>query len=146
VHEIFLKLWEFRENLELNGNFSAYLFRSAHNKAVDETRKMVSGRRLKNEFILNYQELTTLQNESPEELNHNDRLVEEALGSLPPQRRRVYELCRIQGKSYIQAAEEMNISANTVKEHMTKALASLRFFISNRGELTLVILLLGNIL
>jgi RNA polymerase sigma-70 factor (family 1) len=146
VHEIFLKLWEIRQRLDIHTNFQAYIFRVAHNKAVDEIRKMVHDRRLRAELSYKYQELTISQNESPSQLNHYDKLVEQALDSLTPQRRKVYELCRIEGKTYQDAADELNLTHNTVKEHMSKAMASLRHFLAERGELTLAIVLLGNIL
>jgi RNA polymerase sigma-70 factor (family 1) len=131
VHEIFIKLWEIREKLEIKVNFQAYIFRVAHNKAIDEIRKMANDRRLRAELSYKYQELTDTQNESLSQLNHYDKMVEEALDSLTPQRRKVYELCRIQGKTYQDAADELNITHNTVKEHMSKAMASLRHFLAD---------------
>ncbi len=71
--------------------------------------------------------------------------MEEAIGSLPPQRRKVYELCKGQGKTYQQAAAELGISAHTVKEHMTKALSDLRIFFQKKGKWTLL-LWLGQII
>ena len=112
---------------------------------IDETRKTAQDRNLKAALIYKYQELSTAQTESLHTLKHYDKLVEEALDTLSPQRRKVYELCRLQGKSYKEAAAELNISTNTVKEHLTKGMAALRFFLRNRGELTLLVILFRNI-
>lgn len=145
LHEIFLKLWEIRERLDIQTNFSAYIFRVAHNKAADHIRKISRDRRLRAELSYRYYELNITQNESASKLNRYDKIVEEALDSLTPQRRKVYELCRIKGKTYQDAADELNITHNTVKEHMSKAMTSLRHFLADRDELILAIVLIGNI-
>lgn len=146
VHEIFLKLWEIREKLHIKAEFSSYLFRICHNKAVDATRKIAKDRLLKSELLRNYDELTTDQHHSLEELHRFDQLVEQAIDTLPPQRKRVYELCKRGGKSYREVGLELGIAPNTVKDHMAKALASLRLELQNKGGLPLIFILLGKIL
>jgi RNA polymerase sigma-70 factor (ECF subfamily) len=46
--------------------------------------------------------------------------------SLPPVRKRVFLLSRIQGHSYKEIAELLSISLKTVEDHMTKALRHIR--------------------
>lgn len=146
VHEVFLKLWESRETLSIKGAFTPYLFRACHNKGIDALRKIAADRKLQESLLRAFGNMTTGEYHSKEELQQFDNLVEEALDSLTPQRRKVYELCRVNGKTYHEAAAEMGIAPGTVKEHMTKALASLRLIVQNRGELTILLILLGNIL
>jgi RNA polymerase sigma-70 factor (ECF subfamily) len=52
--------------------------------------------------------------------------VEKMLAQLPPQTRKILELCYLHRKKYAEVAEEMNISPDTVKKHVTKALKMLR--------------------
>src|SRR5687768_2931624 len=128
VHEIFLKLWDIRQKLEIKQNFKGYLFWMCHNKAVDTTKKIAGERMLKDELLFHYyQNLFNVENQTPEQQQYDD-LIEEALNSLSPQRRKVFELCKRQGKSYQQVADELQISIHTVKEHMSYALAALRDF------------------
>lgn len=138
LYEIFIKIWEIRSTLELTSSFAAYLFRVCHNKAVDFSRKKATDRRFRKELMSRYRELTDHPATSQNELRRIDRLVEEALGALTPQRRAVFERCRKQGKSYQQAAIELGISPNTVKEHMAKALASLRGFMQEKAGLAVI--------
>ena len=145
VHEIFLKLWDIREKLEIKENFRGYLFWMCHNKAADTTKKIAGERLLKDQLLHYYQSLTTIEGHTPEQLQHYDNLVEEALNSLSPQRRKVYELCKRQGKGYQEAANELQISTHTVKEHMSYALAALREFLRQRGEFSLAMLLLSQL-
>jgi RNA polymerase sigma-70 factor (ECF subfamily) len=146
LHEVFLKLWENREKIEIRESFSGYLFRICHNKAADMIRKIAGERSLKMALLLHYQGFTPDEYRSREELQRFDNLVEQALDSLSPQRRKVYELCRRQEKSYQEVAAELGISTNTVKEHMAKALSTLRNFLEEKGKFTFALLLLEKFL
>jgi RNA polymerase sigma-70 factor (ECF subfamily) len=146
VHEIFLKLWEIREKLEIKTNFSAYLFRICHNKAADATKKIAGERLLRSELLRYYQDFSTDEQRSQEELYQYDALAEQALDNLSPQSRKVYELCRREGKSYREVAEELHISPYTVKEHMSKALTSLRSFLREKGKIAIILVFLERFL
>lgn len=45
---------------------------------------------------------------------------------MPPQRRMVFNLSREEGLSYKEIADKLNISTNTVKNHLVKALQTIR--------------------
>jgi RNA polymerase sigma-70 factor (ECF subfamily) len=147
VHEIFVKLWDIREKLVIKDNFKGYLFWMCHNKASDTTKKIAKERILKDQLLLHYyQYLSTAENHTLEQLQRYDNLIEEALNSLSPQRRKVYELCKRQGKSYQEAAAELQISTHTVKEHMSGALAALRDFLRQQGEFSLALIVIARFL
>lgn len=146
VHEIFLKLWDIRQKLEIKENFKGYLFWMCHNKAADTTKKIAGERMLKDQLLLHYyQTLTTVETHTLEQLQRYDNLIEEALNSLSPQRRKVYELCKKQGKSYQEAANELQISTHTVKEHMSYALSALRDFLRQNGEFSLTCIVMAHL-
>jgi RNA polymerase sigma-70 factor (ECF subfamily) len=146
VHEIFLKLWDIRQKLEIKENFKGYLSWMCHNKAADTTKKIAGERMLKDELLFHYyQNIFTVEDQTPEQQQRYDELMEQALNSLSPQRRKVFELCKKQGKSYQQVADELQISTNTVKEHMSHALAALRDFFRQRGEFSIVLMLVSKL-
>jgi RNA polymerase sigma-70 factor (family 1) len=146
VHEIFLKLWDIRQKLEIKENFKGYLFWMCHNKAADTTKKIAGERILKDQLLFHYyQNLATVEGHTPEQQQRFHDLIEEAVNSLSPQRRKVFELCKMQGKSYQEAANELQISPNTVKEHMSSALAAIRDFLRQNGEFSLALLLMSQI-
>jgi RNA polymerase sigma-70 factor (ECF subfamily) len=65
---------------------------------------------------------------------------------LPPKRKQVYLLSREEGKSYEEIASILNISKNTVKEHIGAALKELRALPEERkGALLAMILLAAGI-
>lgn len=61
--------------------------------------------------------------DSPEEYLH---LVQRLLELLPEKRKKVLELSIVESKSYSEIAEILNISVNTVKDHIKRAYAFLR--------------------
>ena len=63
-----------------------------------------------------------------------------AIGRLPDECRRVFRLSRFEERKYEEIAKELNISVNTVKYHIKRALALLHEDLSK--YLTAVILLL----
>lgn len=141
VQDVFIKIWDIRERLEIKQNFRSYLFRVCHNSAVDMNKKIASSRQLFDQLAYHYQAIPALDPFSQEELLQYDALVEEALNALSPQRRKIYELCKKEKKSYDEVARELNISPNTVKAHVTQTLSFLRSYISKHVKLSVFILL-----
>ena len=146
VQDVFIKIWDVRERLEIKQNFRNYLFRVGHNSAVDMNKQIASNRQLFNQLQYHYQAAPGLAHYSQEELLRYDALVEEALNSLSPQRRRIYELCKKEKKSYEEVARELAISPNTVKAHITQTLSFLRDYIARHMNYSILLLLMQNFL
>lgn len=53
-------------------------------------------------------------------------LVELALNQLPPRRKQVFEMSRIEGLSHKEIAEKLQIPVRTVEDHIYKTLTELR--------------------
>jgi len=66
-------------------------------------------------------------------ISENNRLLQEAITMLSPQRQLVYRLSRYEGLDHKQIAEEMQLSRNTVKNHMVQALRFIRTYLNNKG-------------
>ena len=77
----------------------------------------------------NEQAVVELLEAANEDLNdYEKRLVrlEEKLAQLPEKQREVLVKCVVEGKKYKEVAEELDITVNTVKTHITRALKFLR--------------------
>jgi RNA polymerase sigma-70 factor (family 1) len=142
VHEVFMKVWEMRANFEIKVNFNSYIYRMAHNKAIDLTRRIASDKKMRDHLLDRYQSVFQDFSRTEAELERIDALVELALESLPNKRRKVYELIRQQGHSYEEVAAMLGISTSTVRDHLVKAAAALRTFLAERGELAVTLFLL----
>lgn len=146
VHEVFMKLWIIRETLIVHTSVSSYIYRIAHNKAIDVLKQSATDRALRKKILDHLQPSVIALEYSSGQFEQYEALLEEALATLPSQRRKVFVLCRQQNKSYREAALEMGISYNTVKEHMAKALHSLRLFLQQRGVISLSSFLIAGFL
>jgi RNA polymerase sigma factor (sigma-70 family) len=142
VHEVFLTIWTIRARLSIQSSLSAYLHRACRNQAINMLQRIAADRALRQAVIHRLE--AELQDDLSEaaRLQHYEDLLNKSLEAMPAQRRRVYELCRRQGMSYDEAAAELGLSRNTVKEHMAKALRFLRKDLLDRRDLVLLIILL----
>lgn len=121
VSDVFVGLWKNISSLELN-KLNAYLMASTRNRCIDHLRHTILSSQYTEEYIHCYSELYIDYSEEQE----RDELVERLLSQLPSQTRRILELCYLQQKKYAEVAEELNISPDTVKKHIMKALKLLK--------------------
>jgi RNA polymerase sigma-70 factor (ECF subfamily) len=56
-------------------------------------------------------------------------LLNKAIENLPPQRKEVFYLCKMEGKSYLEVSRRLGISASTINDHIVKANRAVREFI-----------------
>ncbi len=88
--------------------------------------------------------------ETVELMNFRDSsaLLQEAIDKLPVQQKKVFLLSREEGLNYHEIGERMNISANTVRNHLVEALRSIRYYLDRHNEakitiVTCMLMLLG---
>lgn len=144
THEVFIKIWNIRGQVQLHTSFSSYLFRICHNKAINALEKIAADNKLRKRVLDHLQTLSSYHIQDPVALKEYDQLLENALEILPPQRRKVFQLCREEGKTYDETAAQLGISRNTVKEHMVKAQKALRSFLDEKGEIAFLLLVIAD--
>jgi RNA polymerase sigma-70 factor (family 1) len=138
VHEVFLKLWTMRDRLQVNSSLSAYLYRICHNMGLDALKKIARDKTLRHEVL---EWLRPVTDERDADVAAQEQLLAAAVAKLPPQRQRVFQLCRLEGKTYEEAARELGISRHTIKEHMVLSLKTLRGYVAEKDKLLLALLL-----
>ena len=125
LQNLFVKICEKREQIDPDKLLKPFLFTIAHNLVYDHFRKVAQNERFRNEFIQSYAEG---YKHIEEELvyKQSEEKIMDAIKSLPPQCQRVFVLFKIEGKSYAEICELLNISKSTVNNHLTKANALLK--------------------
>lgn len=122
VQEVFVKVWERRNQLTFNDRFIYYLKRSCYHAALSylasnphqlttEASPLLPDSQLSDEPL----QYTELQQE-----------VRRAISRLPEKTRLVFSLVRYEELSYREVAESLQISTKAVEKHMTLALKRLR--------------------
>jgi RNA polymerase sigma-70 factor (ECF subfamily) len=125
TQEVFIRLWEKRKSIEINGELGPYLRRMAVNEALGHIRK-------NKKFAITDQveELDKLSSyyDAETELNYKElsTAVQAALNKLPSKCRVVFNLSRFEGLSYKEISEQLEISIKTVENQIGKALKVMR--------------------
>lgn len=126
VIDVFMKIWNAKEMLLDIQNLDAFLYRMAVNKALDFLRIATREKKVRELLAL---EMHSLTSESAEQAYLNreyEQHINLSVKRLPPQQKLIFILSREKGFSHQQIAEELNISKNTVKNHMVSAIKHLR--------------------
>jgi RNA polymerase sigma-70 factor (ECF subfamily) len=128
TQEIFLKLWANREALGEVESPERYIFTIARNKAIDCLRKAALDSRMRERL---WSSICTYQQSCDEEFFANERatLINEAILKLSSQKRVVFRLSRIDGLTHNQIARQLNISKNTVKNHIVEAIKFIKNYL-----------------
>ncbi|MDN3582628.1 RNA polymerase sigma factor [Mucilaginibacter flavus] len=125
IHDLFVKLWEDRLQLEIKADLKSYLFVATRYRVIDHIRKNIT----REDYSVMVQSLqTSFWPDAHQQLEAKElkRTVDESLNDLSPRVREVYQLSREQHLSIPEIAQQLNISEQTVKNQLTTALAVLR--------------------
>lgn len=125
VQEVFVRIWENRDNIKIRHSFKSFLFTIAYNIIVNQLRKRMADVRFREKLEKNIQ--TDLTREADHlvymELDNRFRTV---LSQLPPQRKRIYKMHRDLKMTYKEIGQKLNISPNTVRNQFSEALKFLQ--------------------
>lgn len=127
LQDVFQKLWERREGIQLEKSFQSYLFTISKNLVYDFFNQETKNRNLKDLII----SLTTQDYSHIEEDFHYkecQEIINQAIDNLPPKRKLIYTLCKIEGKSYDEVSAFLGISASTISDHIVKATKQIQTF------------------
>ncbi|WP_353123810.1 RNA polymerase sigma factor [Dysgonomonas capnocytophagoides] len=135
VQELFINLWEKKLYNNINVSLGVYLYYAVRNQSIAYVRKNLHYLAIEDLEEESYSPVDDLYNE--EELKIRYDKLYQTLKELSPQEYKVLTEIVINGKKYKEVASDLNISVNTVKTHLGRALKTLRknksftfFFIS----------------
>jgi RNA polymerase sigma-70 factor (ECF subfamily) len=144
LHDVFITLWERREKIRVIQSFAGYLHRVARNHAINRIREILADTEMREEVLLQLEPISPVV--QAEKISEYEKLMEQALQQMPPQRRKVFQLCREEGRTYNEAAQQLGLSRNTIKEHMVLAMRFLKGYIFEKGDIALLIIFLSGII
>jgi RNA polymerase sigma-70 factor (family 1) len=130
VQDLFCRLWERRDTLDVPRNVNAYLYGAVRNRAINHLRTRHVERALQRRMLRAEEAQQGARESVPaeDELNAQElaAAVERAVGEMTVRCREVFTLTRDQHLSYAEVAAVLHISPKTVEIHMGRALAFLR--------------------
>lgn len=126
VQEIFIRIWEHRNTIDINSSFESFLFTIAYNVNISFLRK----KSYELKYIEYLKSIQHIENADDlvEKIHFNDLndKIQSLLNKLTPRQREIFKLSREKGLSHGEIAKILNISVNTVKKHMANILAYLK--------------------
>jgi RNA polymerase sigma-70 factor (ECF subfamily) len=122
VQDVFIKIWNKRDQLTSVNNFNSYLFFIAKNLLTDKWRR----KQMEKEYLQNF---TATQQQTEQNLFHRrnaEQHVAKTLKTLSPKQELIYRLIREEGCTREEVSKQLKISPNTVKATLQNALHSLK--------------------
>lgn len=130
VQEVFVKIWEDRDNIQIKNRVKPYLYRSVYNRSVNYLRDNKNS--INNITI----DLNATNQISSFEAD-NDILFFELetklfalIDTFPEKEKKVFVLKRLENYSYKEIAQELGISEKMVEKYLYKATKKLRVALS----------------
>jgi RNA polymerase sigma-70 factor (family 1) len=142
VQDVFLKLWFQRKQLTEIRSLEPWLFTITKNLTLNCLKKIAHEWTAREKWIK--QNDLTEDTADHKILNAEyQQLLQQAINHLSPQQQQVYRLAKEQGHSYDAISQQLSISPLTVKTHMARALAAIRLFLHQKGELSIFLIITG---
>lgn len=136
VINIFIKIWESRDSLNISTTIKGYLFRMVHNQSLNFIRDKKAENKPEIFSLDDRQHISFLINlQTPPEVieklfnEHIESRLKLALDNLPPQCKEIFILCRFGNLSYPEAAKKLNLALSTVKTQMARAITKLKIIV-----------------
>ncbi|WP_188133844.1 RNA polymerase sigma factor [Chitinophaga sp. CF418] len=143
IQETFITLWEKRKEIDISRPLGPWLFTITFNRAINHLKKQLREKSKAAEATLQPiidNDFLTVEKQW--------KLLETAIGQLSPQKRRVFQLCKMEGRTYEETSQLMGISRYTVKEYLGEVMYTLREYVRKHvsHDTTLLLFLLTQIL
>lgn len=125
VQNVFLKIWEKKDQLDIQSSVTAYLYRAVYHESLNYLKHLkVKGA---------YQSYAVYQSKGQSDnaskkllLSELEQQLNKALSELPEQCRTIFQMSRFEELKYREIANRLGLSIKTVENQMGKALKLLR--------------------
>lgn len=118
LQDLFIKIWEIRETINPELSFGALLYKMASNLS-----KNVYRRNLYDQVMRDNVNADIFYNPIEDTVNHSEakELLESALNTLTPRQREIYILHKLEGRSYQEISDLLQISGSAINHHIQQA-------------------------
>ncbi|OOG19941.1 hypothetical protein BWD42_08655 [Sphingobacterium sp. CZ-UAM] len=126
TQEVFVKLWENREKIDACKNIESLLFVMVRHRMLDTWKRKL---RYDN-FLETQSRVEQHQDSTAQYIDYQEcyAVLTRSIESLPQQAQKVYRLSREEGLSHQEIADQLQISTNTVSNHIKKSMRQIRAY------------------
>ena len=142
IHDLFLKLWEDRKQLNITSNLKTYLFTITRYRIIDKIRRNVTREAygVMLQSLSNAYQPNVEQQIAAKELQQS---IENCINGLSPKVKEIYHLSREENLSIPEIAEKLGLSEQTVKNQLSTALSHIKKSVSSTYISILLVLWLS---
>ena len=132
VQQIFLKIWERREQFHLEKSIQPYLYQSVKNESINYLKQRSVIARNKEEYTIKIKKAELFSEISEEDgtsallARELEEQVNEAIEKLPEKCKEIFLMSRKEYLSMKEIAEKLDISVNTVQKQISIAIFKLK--------------------
>lgn len=141
VQASFLRVWLSRDKLPGVEQPKAWLYKVVANECYTWMRREAREMKLRAGSGVGEEADDSLSAEIA--MRETRRLIAEAVGHMPAQRKKIFTMSRQQGMSIPEIAEALELSPNSVKNTLVLALKDIRQYLVRHGRLLPFVILLG---
>lgn len=120
VQETFIALWDSRDMLHVDNSILPYLYRIASNKTINIFKKAMHDQRYR-EYL--YPLIEQGYEQIEQNLYHKEQreILQKIIEKMPERQREIFVLCKFEGKTYEEVANELQLSIHTVHTQIKRA-------------------------
>lgn len=122
TQDVFCKIWENRDHLPNLRSFNQYIYRMAKNAALN----YLEHKQVEDAYIAGYNLRDEISVEDELDAKEIELLIMLTVQKMPEQRRRIFEMSRVEHLKNDEIAETLHISKRTVEAHLNVALNQIR--------------------
>lgn len=139
--DVFTTIWQTRRSIDPDASFSSYLYTIVKNRVLNQLRDQTKEQQIKDKILsqaIDYTDSTV------DHILSNDlkELIERAVEQLTPRQRKIFEMSREGLMSHQEIADTLDISVNTVQQHISSSLKTIRSFLIKYSDYADLLLLL----
>jgi RNA polymerase sigma-70 factor (ECF subfamily) len=130
----FMKMWDKRAKLKIESSLKSYLYRSAKNSMIDYIRKHDKIKVVSDEDQHIINNLPDIDDDylSPYIIRNE---ILRAMEELKPKNREIFRLSKLEGLTYEEIANHLNISKRSVEDNVARATALIKTILEKNSKI-----------
>lgn len=126
VHDVFLNIWQKRDNVNVEASFKNYLITAVRNRCFNHLKAKKKTTSIDDDESWAEELVADTGADTIAQVKEVGKAIEEAVDRLPEQCRIIFQLSRYEGMSYKEIAEALDLAPKTVENQIGRALKVLR--------------------
>lgn len=121
--QVFVDLWQKREKINTEKNFRAFLYTLARNAVYDDYKKKIAQESRLGDYVFSDSVESSDESIIAQE---TQMLIDMAVCRMPKQRKRIFEMSRVEGLTNDEIAERLDITKKGVEKQLRLALNDIK--------------------